>query len=631
MQKIFQKYMIMIITSAILAILLIITAFSLHSALMQQKQTFSVKLTQIQNTMESNRENIAALNDELGQEYLTRAKAAAYVIQKDPSVLTDTAELQHLSDLLAVDELHIINPDGILQYSSVPKYIGLDFHDDKQTLPFLSILTDSADVIQDTMPNAAEQKQMKYVGTARLDTAGIVQVGISPVRLLEAQEQNTYASVFSSFPTDIGETFFAVNTDSGALLGHSCENTSPDFSADTLSGCTDGSLVRNTDGKLCYVYALESGDDLICASIHASELFSTVIRNILIVAVCLLFVEFLVCAMLNYLIRRRVVTGIHAILDDLSQITRGNLDTTVCVSGSPEFETLSSHINTMVRSICNSSDQIAKIIAMSQLPIVVFEYQKETNHLFVTSGLKKMLRLEESEVDRLFENPSQFYQQILSLMKKTADADQEIYEIDPQHFVQVHMSPQPSGYLGVLTDVSHEMSERRRMQYESTHDQLTGLYHYQDFKEQIQVLISDMPAGRLAACVMMDLDYFKEINDNYGHDFGDVYLRHFADILRQLPSTDYVVARRSGDEFCFFTYYYTKPEQLAVHVRSFWDLVKENPLEFPDHSMRCIRFSGGYSWTSHSDCDPNILMNEADQALYRVKQSEKGTVASFRS
>lgn len=92
------------------------------------------------------------INRTLGNEYLTRAKAAAYVIEKDPSVVDSVEELQYLADLLSVDELHIIDSDGILTASSVPKYIGLNFHDDEQTSPFLTILDGDKDAyfIQDS-------------------------------------------------------------------------------------------------------------------------------------------------------------------------------------------------------------------------------------------------------------------------------------------------------------------------------------------------------------------------------------------------------------------------------------------------------------------------------------------------
>ena len=130
----------MIITAAICLILVINAFFTAGSIILQQRKTFYSKINQIINTLENRALESDNINRTLGNEYLTRAKAAAYVIEKDPSVVDSVEELQYLADLLSVDELHIIDSDGILTASSVPKYIGLDFHDDEQTSPFLTIL-----------------------------------------------------------------------------------------------------------------------------------------------------------------------------------------------------------------------------------------------------------------------------------------------------------------------------------------------------------------------------------------------------------------------------------------------------------------------------------------------------------
>ncbi len=53
---------------------------------------------------------------------------------------------------------------------------------------------------------------------------------------------------------------------------------------------------------------------------------------------------------------------------------------------------------------------------------------------------------------------------------------------------------------------------------------------------------------------MVDLDNFKDINDTYGHDYGDIYLKETAQLLLQLCDKKGIAARRSGDEFCIFIY-----------------------------------------------------------------------------
>lgn len=635
MKKIFRKYTSVIITAAICLILVINAFFTAGSIILQQRKTFYSKINQIINTLENRALESDNINRTLGNEYLTRAKAAAYVIEKDPSVVDSVEELQYLADLLSVDELHIIDSDGILTASSVPKYIGLNFHDDEQTSPFLTILDGDKDAyfIQDSIPNAAEDKIMKYVGVARQDEKGIVQVGLSPLRIAESTGNATYDEIFNSFPTDIGETFFVLDASSGELLGcshgHSAHTLEDSVPFEKAVQASRGSFIKNEQYSWSYLLSQRYNDIYICASIPARILIQNLAPNVLFNFICLIVIEIIILLLLNYLLESKVLRGIHQILAALSQITIGNLDTQVAVGGNPEFEELSAKINTMVSSISHTTDRITKIIEISQIPLAAFEYQKESNYLFVTSGTKKLLHLTDSQAERLFLDPTLFYQYIQQILKHPAEDEPDVYPVDNDHFIHIHLSSESSGYLGVITDATENIKRKRKMFFENTHDPLTNLYRYQYFKKLIQKKLTNMLPGRLCSCVMLDLDSFKSINDTYGHDTGDLYLKHFAKIMQMLPAQHCIVARRSGDEFCFFTYGHTSLDALRECVNSFWALLSEHPLSLPDKEQKIIGVSGGLAWTSHSDMDLDLLLNYADKALYEAKEQHKGTLMEY--
>ena len=92
MKKIFRKYTSVIITAAICLILVINAFFTAGSIILQQRKTFYSKINQIINTLENRALESDNINRTLGNEYLTRAKAAAYVIEKDPSVVDSVEE-----------------------------------------------------------------------------------------------------------------------------------------------------------------------------------------------------------------------------------------------------------------------------------------------------------------------------------------------------------------------------------------------------------------------------------------------------------------------------------------------------------------------------------------------------------
>ena len=189
MQKTFIKYTFFILTTAGSLILGIHFLFGVHMLEEQQYDTFHAKIEQMIHTLESNREELRQLNESLDEDYLTRARAAEYVMDRMKSVSMDVSQMQYLADLLNVDELHVIDGNGIIVSASVSKYVGIDMADHEQTREFLTILEsddENAFLIQDTQPNAAENKIMKYVGVARKGQKGVVQVGFKPIRQLDA-------------------------------------------------------------------------------------------------------------------------------------------------------------------------------------------------------------------------------------------------------------------------------------------------------------------------------------------------------------------------------------------------------------------------------------------------------------
>lgn len=358
MQKTFIRYAYGIITAAILLIFLIHCLFTLHSLESQQYNSFDAKAEQVIHTLENNQLELSLMKKNLDEDYLTRAKAAAYVMERQGEVPMNVEEMQYLADLLNVDELHLIDEHGIIVSASVADYIGIDMADHEQTREFLSILEsddEDAYLIQEARPNAAEGRTMQYVGVARKGKKGIVQVGFEPTRQMEAQSRNTYEYIFSKFPTDLGEELFAVNADTGTVLGHSAgmdqEFTTEYFQLEQLLKCTEGSYRKGKDGRWMYVFSRKYNNILICAALPANILAKKLVMHVLSTLVFLFIIEAIVILLLNYLVKQQVVNGIHHIMEQLAAITDGNLETKVTVGGNREFEALSMGINTMVEKL----------------------------------------------------------------------------------------------------------------------------------------------------------------------------------------------------------------------------------------------------------------------------------------
>ena len=140
MQKTFIRHTLAIITSAILLIFFINFLSTLHSLKAQQSSTFQTKSEQIVHTLENNQAELEILKKSLDEDYLTRAKAAEYIFDRQENISLDVREMQYLANLLNVDELHVIDGNGMIVSGSVSQYVGIDMADHPQTSAFLSLL-----------------------------------------------------------------------------------------------------------------------------------------------------------------------------------------------------------------------------------------------------------------------------------------------------------------------------------------------------------------------------------------------------------------------------------------------------------------------------------------------------------
>ena len=637
MQRIFRKYAVIIITSAVFAILIINYVIASFSTNKQQVATFKAKINQIIHTVQENQVELKAIQRNLDEDYLTRARAAAYVIDQNPEIVEDVEELQNLSVLLNVDEIHVIDENGIIAYSSVPEYIGLDFHEGEQTREFLSLLLDEDGehyLIPKEQPNTAEQKIMKYVGVTRRGVHGIIQVGLQPVRLEEAQERNSYKYIFNRFPTDKGEEFFAIDSSTGKVVadtGDLPQNALEQKYADNaLTDCENGSFMEIGNKETLFVVTRQYNDVLIGASISKRDMMAGLWKNMCATMICLLIVEIIMIIFLNALVKNRVVNGIHEILRNLTQISNGNYDTVVEVGGNPELEELSAGISTMLRSVLSSSDRISQIIEMSAIPLAAFEYKEGNQYVFVTSGLRELLGFSQEEMERLHKEPKRFYQSIQDIMRKPVEEEKDIFPVGDK-FISIHLSMEGEGYLGVVTDTTRQVLENRRIRYENNHDHLTGLYKYSYYMQKAAGYLKNNLRGRICSCIMLDMDNFKSVNDTYGHDMGDAYLKSFANILLDLPREHCIPARRSGDEFCIFTYGYREKEEILKLLNMLWDTLKQKPVCMTDGEERIIEVSCGFAWTGNEEMDMELLMRQADNALYRAKETGKGRFVEYNA
>lgn len=155
-------------------------------------------------------------------------------------------------------------------------------------------------------------------------------------------------------------------------------------------------------------------------------------------------------------------------------------------------------------------------------------------------------------------------------------------------------------------------------------DFLTGLYNRRYFFENMQEYIDDTKeSGEKYAVAMIDIDFFKKVNDTYGHDIGDNIIISLSEILRTNTSYRDIVARFGGEEFCVVLkninqYSATDIfERLRQEVESFtFTTAKDEHIKFT--------ISIGVSMSNDETLDETL--NQADMMLYNAKNSGRNQV-----
>jgi diguanylate cyclase (GGDEF)-like protein/PAS domain S-box-containing protein len=104
-------------------------------------------------------------------------------------------------------------------------------------------------------------------------------------------------------------------------------------------------------------------------------------------------------------------------------------------------------------------------------------------------------------------------------------------------------------FQAIVRDLTEREEAERRLQELATHDTLTGLPNRALLHERLQRMLEGCPPERSVAVMFLDLDRFKEVNDSFGHEHGDILLCEVAARLRRVLRPADVVARLGGDEF----------------------------------------------------------------------------------
>uniref|UniRef100_A0A8H9Z1H3 diguanylate cyclase n=1 Tax=Pseudomonas tritici TaxID=2745518 RepID=A0A8H9Z1H3_9PSED len=179
--------------------------------------------------------------------------------------------------------------------------------------------------------------------------------------------------------------------------------------------------------------------------------------------------------------------------------------------------------------------------------------------------------------------------------------------------------------LNIGLDITERKKAERQLALRATTDDLTGCFNRSAILQKLQAAAEQHQPSetRSPFCVLMfDLDYFKQINDEWGHQVGDAALVYFCDRLRELSPRLSALGRVGGEEFLLLLTQADSQAAMALSTMLRSSLF-DRPLRVEDKSL-VLSFSAGVVEVRHGQRDTSSLLTRADKALYDAKRSGRG-------
>lgn len=166
----------------------------------------------------------------------------------------------------------------------------------------------------------------------------------------------------------------------------------------------------------------------------------------------------------------------------------------------------------------------------------------------------------------------------------------------------------------------------RKYKKDSTKDFLTGLYNTRQFDSILNTSFERTLENKESlSCLMIDIDHFKKVNDNYGHPIGDIVLSEVAKVIRNTARSIDVVARIGGEEFCALLTDCPKDYAMEVALR-IKGAIENYDIPIGEDKFIKVTVSVGVSSYPETLTNLNDLKEQADVALYNAKRSGRNRV-----
>lgn len=375
MRKTFAKWLLLCISIAFMVTFSAAYYLQTEQATANSVRMIELRIQDAKRQIRQNMINLEVIRDENDALARNKSSRIAEMLELDKDMLTDQKQLELDRILVAVDEINIIDGNGIIVASTIPKYVGFDMNSGTQSREFNEeLLTgkNSSFVQEMGAITYDSNKVMQYAGNVRYGEPGYIQIGYVPERLLSAQKIADIANLAPTLRVGrsgkiiIFEKDKIVSIDDPALLGKNIREYGVNL-ADKKNHEVFHVEINNEK----YIALFDHFDKYrILGIIPTDEMFLNRNNSIKELVIFNLMIFIIIFFLVRHLVQRVVITGIEDANISLQKITSGNLDEVVNVRTNKEFVSLSDGINSTVsalkKAIAEAKDRIAKELELAK-------------------------------------------------------------------------------------------------------------------------------------------------------------------------------------------------------------------------------------------------------------------------
>ncbi len=368
---------------------------------------------------------------------------------------------------------------------------------------------------------------------------------------------------------------------------------------------------------LGYVLLLE---DLSCIE----EIFSYHL-HLFIIHILILFIIILV---VSYIVSKRIQKVIAQATKYLRQIGEGNFEIKYSYESGDDvaqlFEEIKKTAEHLKTTVVLKDYYRGLLNALPQAIIVIDEkgFVREANNY-----VKKFLNLDPDQIvgkplEEVCKTLSEIFKTKIKGRKTPVEIRAEVKCVCKNFWANIVVNKVKDTYILLIDDVTEEVLREQKLRELAARDPLTGLFNKNSFWAHLEEQVKEAEKSHTSFSVLViDMDNFKEVNDNYGHDFGDKVLKKIAEVLKKSFRSKDIIARYGGDEFCVILTDVDK-ELAQILANRFINNLENMKIKAPDGKEIKLKASFGIASYPIEATDPRELFRIADRKMYKCKNNK---------